>query len=448
AHLGKGGMSRVFEATHLLTGRRVAIKCLLRPDADSVDPRRLLLEARALARIEHPHLVQVFDVGFHERQPYLVMERLHGRSLSDQLERHGTYPALEAARLLDPVLDATHRLHAAGVVHRDVKPSNLFVVEDGIRPAHLKVLDFGVASLVPEPGGDLESWKLTASGAAVGTPFYMAPEQLGRHSADARTDVFALGAVLYEMITGERAFPARDLAELIVSMVSEDGPARLARLSRRVPELGAILARALAQEPAARFQSADEFRHALHGARGAAAEAEHARPAAELGGTLQANTAETSAGNAGAPAGAVLAPAPAGVSVGFVPTPTPSARGSARPRAGVVFAIAAVVGFALLAGPRTCSTVTPVDGAHAEPATVAPSSLEAAEPGGTAVAITPRASETTRHLQPSTRSDPKPEPLPEAERHAPPVRPQGGELKDEAAREKPAHSMPIKENEF
>jgi serine/threonine protein kinase len=262
ALLGKGGMSRVYEATHCLTRRRVAIKCLYHASS-AFDPRRLLQEGRAIARIEHPNVVQVLDLGFHDAQPYLVMERLRGRSLSDHLLEKGTFTVASALALLDPVLDALHRFHEAGVVHRDLKPANLFVVDDGVTPPHLKVLDFGVASLVPLVGDSWENQKLTGSGTSLGTPLYMAPEQLTWQKADRRTDVFALGAILHEMVTGQRAFPASDMMSLLMLMASENAPARALRLERAVPTLGAVLARALAHRREARFQSAEELRLAL-----------------------------------------------------------------------------------------------------------------------------------------------------------------------------------------
>lgn len=266
AFIGKGGMSRVFEATNCLTGRRVALKWLHDGAGlgDASDPRRLLQEARAIARIEHPNVIQVLDVGFVDGRPYLVLERLRGQALNAYLKEHGTLAPAVAAAWLGPVLGAAHVFHLAGVVHRDLKPANLFVVHDGVTPPYLKVLDFGVALLAPEGAASLaESQPLTAPGAVVGTPLYMAPEQLRHRAVDARTDVFALGTILYEMITGERPFPARDLADLVMMMVSEDSEQRARRFTRVAPSLGTVLARALAHEPADRFQTALDFQQAL-----------------------------------------------------------------------------------------------------------------------------------------------------------------------------------------
>jgi len=156
-------------------------------------------------------------------------------------------------------------------VHRDLKPANLFLVDDGVSAAYLKILDFGVASLVPQAGDSSENQQLTASGTSIGTPLYMSPEQLRWQKVDRRSDVFALGAILYEMVTAERAFPAHDLMELMLQLGSEDAGARAARLERALPSLGTVLARALANQPEARFQSAEEFRLALR----------HANPAAD-----------------------------------------------------------------------------------------------------------------------------------------------------------------------
>jgi serine/threonine protein kinase len=262
--IGEGGMSRVFEAKNHLTGGHVALKWLHgRPGSPGIDPHRLIQEARATARIEHPNVVQVFDLGFMAGQPYLVMELLRGGALDQHLERSGPMTARHAVLLLAPVLDAAQAFHRAGVVHRDLKPANLFLVQDGVNPPYLKVLDFGVASLIPNVGEGEESLSLTQPGMALGTPFYMAPEQLRREKADARSDVFALGCILYEMCTGERPFPARDIVGLLEMLQSEQPEDRRERLRGAVPALGDVLAQALAFNPKHRFQTAEEFQNAL-----------------------------------------------------------------------------------------------------------------------------------------------------------------------------------------
>ena len=264
--LGEGGMSRVFEAKNHMTGRRVALKWLHgRPGSPGIDPHRLIQEARATARIEHPNVVQVFDLGFMGGQPYLVMELLRGDALDGYLERNGPLSPRHASFLLEPVLDAAHAFHRAGVVHRDLKPANLFMVQDGVNPPYLKVLDFGVASLIPNYGEGEESLSLTLPGMALGTPFYMAPEQLRREKASPRSDVFALGCILYEMCTGERPFPAKDFAGLLELLQSESPADRRERLRGTLPALADVLARALAHDPKDRFQTAEEFQEALIG---------------------------------------------------------------------------------------------------------------------------------------------------------------------------------------
>ncbi len=264
--IGEGGMSRVFEAKNHMTGGHVALKWLHgRGGAPGIDPHRLIQEARATARIEHPNVVQVFDLGFMAGQPYLVMELLRGGALDQHLQRSGPMSPRHAVLLLAPVLDAAQAFHRAGVVHRDLKPANLFLVQDGVNPPYLKVLDFGVASLIPNVGEGEESLSLTQPGMALGTPFYMAPEQLRREKADARSDVFALGCILYEMCTGERPFPARDIVGLLEMLQSEQPEDRRERLRGAVPALGDVLARALAFNPKHRFQTAEEFQEALLG---------------------------------------------------------------------------------------------------------------------------------------------------------------------------------------
>ncbi|MCI0571519.1 MAG: protein kinase [Myxococcaceae bacterium] len=216
--LGGGGMGEVWEAVCPDTGGRVALK-LPRGEGPETQ-RRLVREARALMALDHPHIVRVLEVGEEEGRPFLAMELLRGESLARRLEREGRVPLPELARLLLPVLDALEAAHARGVVHRDLKPSNLFLEEGG---GGLRVLDFGIARLTASEGPLAQSGTLTLAGERVGTPRYMAPEQVFDDAeVDARTDLWALGVVLYEALLGKRPFDGERTGPLLRAITAGD----------------------------------------------------------------------------------------------------------------------------------------------------------------------------------------------------------------------------------
>ncbi|CAG1773183.1 partial Serine/threonine-protein kinase PknA, partial [uncultured bacterium] len=199
ALLGKGGMGVVYRAVHVATGRKVAVKLLAR-DADEAASQRFLREARIAASLSHPNLVQVIDVGRTEQeQMYLVLELLEGEPLSAHLRRKGPMRPEDALDTLVPILDALAALHAAGVMHRDVKPSNIFLSLDGSSRVVPKLLDLGISKHVnPEEA-------LTQTGMMMGTPHYMSPEQArGADEVGVGVDVWAMGVVLFEVLTGQR----------------------------------------------------------------------------------------------------------------------------------------------------------------------------------------------------------------------------------------------------
>jgi serine/threonine protein kinase len=268
--LGRGGMGVVYEARNLHTGKRVALKWMsvqagLAQERVLAMSRRFRREARAAASVRHPNVVDIYDVAGTEGAPFLVMELLEGESLRAWVGRSRAR-WVEALALLLPVLRGVAAMHRAGVIHRDLKPDNIFLCREPEGEGPLpKVLDFGVAAMQDSADG---LGSLTHSGALLGTPSYMAPEQLTGQQVDARTDLYALGVVLYEMLTGELPFArARGAAELAVLQATAC-PAAPALLS---PELrGAradALLKALARDPDHRFQSAEEFAQALAAAR-------------------------------------------------------------------------------------------------------------------------------------------------------------------------------------
>jgi dienelactone hydrolase len=265
ARLGEGGMGVVYEAEDLRLPRHVALKFLPAGQLEDHAAReRFEREARAASVLSHPHICVLHDVAEHEGQPFLVMERLHGISLRDRLQG-GPLPAEEILRIGTQVADALEAAHQAGIVHRDVKPANVFLTDRG----DAKVLDFGVVRLRPgATGTDAPSEvatleKLTTPGTAVGTVAYMSPEQVLGRLADARSDIFSLGVVLYEMATGARPFPG-DSMGAVFDAILHKAPTSPVRLNPRMPvELERIVNRCLEKDPAKRWTSAAELRDAL-----------------------------------------------------------------------------------------------------------------------------------------------------------------------------------------
>ncbi|UJR86622.1 serine/threonine-protein kinase [Sandaracinus amylolyticus] len=262
--LGRGGMGAVYRARHTLTGRAVALKWMIPdPDADAASVQRFLREARAMGRIDHPNVVGVLDVGVNDGSAFLVMELLRGASLRAYVDREKRLEPSEAIALLLPALEGVAAAHRAGVVHRDLKPENLFVVqnEDG-RAITTKVLDFGISKLhehahAPQPS-------ITQTGTTMGTPSYMSPEQVrGARDVDARTDVWALGAILYEMVTGRVPFRAETYGALMVAIVMDPlVPADV--IAPDLPrELARVIDRALEKDPEQRIASVDALRDAI-----------------------------------------------------------------------------------------------------------------------------------------------------------------------------------------
>jgi tetratricopeptide (TPR) repeat protein len=250
--LGHGGMGRVFVAHDLKLDRDVALKVLSSGEHDAHDVLRFEQEARAAGALEHPNVVAVHDVGTHGGAPFIISELLQGRTLREALG-HGALPlplALDHARQLAHGLAAAH---AKGVVHRDLKPENLFITDQGV----LKILDFGIAKLAPRAES---AERATDTGAIVGTVGYMSPEQVRGHDVDPRADLFAFGAILYEMLAGHRAFDRISRLETASAILNDEPPA----LPQAVPRaLRKIVRRCLAKNAEDRYASAVELEMAL-----------------------------------------------------------------------------------------------------------------------------------------------------------------------------------------
>ncbi|HEV2105327.1 MAG TPA: serine/threonine-protein kinase, partial [Candidatus Eisenbacteria bacterium] len=263
--LGAGGMGEVYRARDTRLGREVAVKVLPAGRAATPEARaRFEREARAIANLHHPHVCTLYDVGREGEVEYLVMERLEGEPLSARLLR-GPLPPAEALQLGVQIADALAAAHLAGIVHRDLKPANIMLTKAGA-----KLLDFGLARGAGVSGAPADLTQsptvtrpLTTEGAIVGTFQYMSPEQLEGRDADARSDVFAFGATLYEAVTGRRAFEGRSQASLIAAILKEQPrpPSELQPLAP--PALDRVVAQCLAKDPAERWQSASDLRREL-----------------------------------------------------------------------------------------------------------------------------------------------------------------------------------------
>ncbi|WP_394828759.1 serine/threonine-protein kinase [Pendulispora albinea] len=265
--IGTGGMGEVFEARHLVTGRAVAVKLLYRqlPAREAAASDRFRHEAYAAGSLDAEHIVQVFDAGTDRdtRRRYLVMQLLHGESLHEVIKRLGPLPCDLAMRIVGQAALGLAKAHAAGVIHRDVKPANVFLSVEADEIV-VKVLDFGIAK-VKELDGEADPAADPDAEPIVGSPHYMSPEQAqGLPTLDHRSDLFSLGAVLYKLLSGQTSHPSADtLVRLMYAICSE--PARpVNEVAPWVPaEMAAIVARAMALAPARRFHSAGEMAHAI-----------------------------------------------------------------------------------------------------------------------------------------------------------------------------------------
>jgi len=261
--LGAGGMGEVYRARDTTLGRDVAIKML--PAFLSHEPdrlRRFEQEARAAAALNHPNILAVYQMGTYKDSPYLVSELLEGRTLREQLMR-GMMPVRKATEYGVQIAHGLAAAHDKGIVHRDLKPENLFITKEG----RVKILDFGLAKLIPckdtPDHAAPTAIGLTESGVVMGTAGYMAPEQVRGETTDRRTDIFAFGAILYEMLTGKRAFQELTSAETMTAILNEEPPA----VSQVAPDVSMamqrVVNRCLEKNPEQRFQSASDLAFAL-----------------------------------------------------------------------------------------------------------------------------------------------------------------------------------------
>jgi eukaryotic-like serine/threonine-protein kinase len=262
--VGKGGMGIVLSAQHLELGQKVAIKLLLADPSQHADAAtRFLREARAAAGLHSDHVVRIYDLGTLESGvPFMVMELLRGSDLATVLESRGPLPVNLALEYVLQACDAIAEAHALGIIHRDLKPSNLFLTRRSDGAPLIKVLDFGISKALG-PEAQLQG-DLTETRTVLGSPFYMSPEQIrDSKSVDSRSDVWALGVILHELLAGDPAFVADTFPGICAAIVA-DAPQSLRAQRPEVPEpVEAIVLRCLEKNPRLRFQSVPELMRAL-----------------------------------------------------------------------------------------------------------------------------------------------------------------------------------------
>ncbi len=262
--LGRGGMGEVYLGEHVTLGLRVAIK-VAGPWLfnEATIRRRFLHEARAASRIRHEHVIEISDFGYtSEGLPFFVMEHLEGEELARTIEREGRLAPARACAVVVQILSALSAAHALGIVHRDIKPQNCFRVTRRGDPDHIKVLDFGLAKVLSD---HLDEQDMTRSGTVMGTAKYMPPEQAKGEKVDARADIYAVGVLLCQLLTGKLPFESASFMGLLHRHIHERPPSlrKLAPDAGISPKLDAAVLRALAKSPDDRYQSADEFAAAL-----------------------------------------------------------------------------------------------------------------------------------------------------------------------------------------
>lgn len=265
--VGVGGMGQIFKAHDPEIGRPVAIKLIstkLMSGADRAEYiRRFRREAQAAARCAHPNIVAIYDFALHEGQPFIAMEFVYGASLRQALDAAPVMAVPDAIRIMLQVLDALASAHALGIVHQDIKPANIMLTPE----MRVKVADFGICRFV--------NTEVTIVSSSMGTPNYMSPEQCRGSAVDGRSDLFAAGATLFEMVAGERAFPGYSLTEVSHRIQNERLPLLPAPVRAAAPRLQLVLERAMAKQPEDRFDTAHDMAEALQQVLGSRGGEEH-----------------------------------------------------------------------------------------------------------------------------------------------------------------------------
>lgn len=265
SRIGEGGMSVVYKARHLFIKKLVAIKMLqahLMGKTNAI--MRFQKEAEAVATLDHPNLIHVWDFGVSESgQPYLVMDYLEGSSMSDLLQKHGSLPISRALHIFQQTSDALFQAHSKGIVHRDLKPSNIMITKHGDDNDFVRVVDFGIAKMIPQEGE--EHHQLTQTGEIFGSPLYMSPEQCTGSHLDARSDIYSLGCVIYESLTGQPPFKGNNpMGTIHLQLTQVVQPLTIPGCDARVrSHLDAVVFKAMEKDPSKRYQSMIELNQDL-----------------------------------------------------------------------------------------------------------------------------------------------------------------------------------------
>ncbi len=276
--LGKGAMGLVYDGVDPTLNRRVAIKTIQTTNLDEATAKhyamRFKREVRAVAKVSHPNIVQVYDFGTEGDLAYIVMEYIQGKELKDAFDANNRFDLATIFRIIDQLLGALERAHDAGVIHRDIKPANVMLDAKG----NVKLADFGVAR-VTDPDAEGEK---TRVGTVIGTPSYMSPEQTQGQPIDNRTDLFSIGVMFYQLLTGKKPFEGTGFA--LQKKIIQDDPVWPSQLIEVPPTFDRVVSRALAKEPADRYPSAKKFAEDLKRlAEGKEPEAPAIAPAARPG---------------------------------------------------------------------------------------------------------------------------------------------------------------------
>ncbi len=252
--IARGGMGTIYRARHVSLGSQVAVKVLKRDLASRPDTvKRFIREGKLIARLDHPGIIKVFDVGRQGDFYYIIMELVEGRNLQQVVDQDGPLPIRKALDIARQVALALHHAHRNGVIHRDVKPSNLILSKDGT----VYVTDFGIARLLDQDTA------LTRAGSLIGTPSHMSPEQCRGSGVDERSDIYSLGATLYTLVSGRPPFKSKSTARLVIQLLHDNPPPIETLVERLEPEVARCIKRMMAKHPAARYQTANEVADAI-----------------------------------------------------------------------------------------------------------------------------------------------------------------------------------------
>jgi len=390
--LGEGGMGTVWRAEHIELGSEVAVKLIAEGIATSETALgRFKREAKAAAALSCPNVVQIFDYGVDKNLPYIAMELLKGESLAHRIKKLRMLPAEQIARLLTQVGRALDKAHKAGILHRDIKPDNIFMCSSEDDEEVVKVLDFGVAkALKPDVVGNVSSH--TRTGALVGSPFYMSPEQIrGQKTIDHRADLWSIGVIAYECLLGKRPFEGESLGDLVMTVCSDPIPVP-SEHHCKIAAFDGWFAKACARDPNARYQNAKDMAKEFRALIGQVTLDEETRDS-----VVDTPAAVPTAGPA-ASAAAVAAAAAAISEASAVPTAAGLARtqdgptDAARSSVGKKIAVAAGLGV-LVAGVAVASILIPWSGSGASGAAASSTaSAETTRPTAAPSASAPRSS--------------------------------------------------------